>query len=39
MKIYLIAYLNNNLGDDLFIDLIVNRYKNCKFSIIINPAI
>ncbi len=34
MKIYLIAYLNNNLGDDLFIDLIVNRYKNCKFSII-----
>ena len=34
MNIYLIAYLSNNLGDDLFIDLIVNRYKNFNFSII-----
>ena len=31
MKIYLDAYLSKNLGDDLFIDIITNRYKNHEF--------
>ena len=31
MKIYLDAFLAKNLGDDLFIDILLNRYKNHKF--------
>lgn len=31
MKIYLDAYLNKNLGDDLFIDILLKRYPNHKF--------
>lgn len=31
MKIFLNAYIDKNLGDDLFVDLIVNRYKNVNF--------
>lgn len=30
-KIFLKSYLNNNLGDDLFIDIITKRYKNDMF--------
>ena len=33
MKIYLSAYLNNNLGDDLMISIICNRYKQHQFYI------
>ena len=32
-KIYVSAYFNNNLGDDLFVDILVNRYPNTKFYI------
>ena len=31
MKIYVDAYLAKNLGDDLFIDILVKRYSNHKF--------
>lgn len=31
MKIYLDAYMNGNLGDDLFIDILLKRYKSCDF--------
>ena len=31
MKIYLDAFLAKNLGDDLFLDILLNRYKNHKF--------
>jgi colanic acid/amylovoran biosynthesis protein len=31
MKVYLKAYLNGNLGDDLFIRIIANRYKDVSF--------
>lgn len=30
-KIFLKAYLNNNLGDDLFVDIITKRYPNTEF--------
>lgn len=30
-KVYIIAYSKMNLGDDLFIDMLVNRYKNVEF--------
>lgn len=33
MKIYLKAYLNKNLGDDLFVKILLNRYKNHTFYI------
>ena len=33
LKVYLKAYINKNLGDDLFIKVITDRYKNCKFYI------
>ena len=31
MKIFLIGYLNKNLGDDLFLDILLNKYKNVEF--------
>ena len=31
MRVFLQTYLNNNLGDDLFVHIITNRYKNCNF--------
>ena len=31
MKIFINAYLENNLGDDLFVDILLNRYSNHKF--------
>ena len=31
MKIYVDAYLAKNLGDDLFVDILTNRYQNHKF--------
>lgn len=31
MKIFLIGYLNKNLGDDLFYDIILKRYPNVMF--------
>ena len=33
MNIYLEAYLNNNLGDDLMLDLLCRRYENHEFYI------
>ncbi|MCR5803803.1 MAG: polysaccharide pyruvyl transferase family protein [Clostridia bacterium] len=36
-KVYVQAYLNNNLGDDLFIHMLVQRYKNIEFYICGNP--
>ena len=30
-KVFLLAYSKMNLGDDLFIDILVNRYKNIQF--------
>ena len=36
MKIYVNAFLHNNLGDDLFVDILVNRYRNTKFITISN---
>ena len=30
-KVFIIAYSKTNLGDDLFIDILVNRYKNIEF--------
>lgn len=33
MKIILQMYINENLGDDLFIDIIANKYPNIKFTI------
>lgn len=30
-KIFLIAYVRKNLGDDLFIKMITNKYKDCMF--------
>ena len=30
-KVYIIAYPKMNLGDDLFINMLVNRYKNVEF--------
>lgn len=33
MKVYLKAFINKNLGDDLFIDIITKRYPNQKFLI------
>lgn len=35
-KIYLKAYLKHNLGDDLFVYIIANRYKNVTFKTILN---
>lgn len=34
MKVLVRAFLDNNLGDDLFIYILCNRYKNTKFDII-----
>lgn len=31
MKVQLRAFVNGNLGDDLFVKIICNRYKNCTF--------
>lgn len=31
MKVYVNAFLHNNLGDDLFVDMLVDRYKKTKF--------
>lgn len=31
MKIYLDAFLSQNLGDDLFLDILLKRYPNHKF--------
>lgn len=33
-KVFVKAYLNDNLGDDLFIHILSNRYKNCKFYLV-----
>lgn len=33
MKVFVNAYLENNLGDDLFFDILKNRYKGNKFYI------
>ena len=33
--IFVKAYLNKNLGDDLFIDILVNRYPEHKFIILV----
>lgn len=33
-KVYLKAYINCNLGDDIFIHMITKRYKNTKFQLI-----
>lgn len=30
-KVFLLAYSKVNLGDDLFVDILVNRYKNVQF--------
>ena len=30
-KVFIIAYSKVNLGDDLFVDILVNRYKNVQF--------
>lgn len=30
-KVYIDAYFAENLGDDIFIDILTKRYKNCKF--------
>lgn len=30
-KVYIMAYSKMNLGDDLFIDMLVNKYKNVEF--------
>ena len=30
-KVYIMAYSKMNLGDDLFIDMLVNRYKKVEF--------
>lgn len=32
-RIFLDMYLAHNLGDDLFLHIIANRYQNCKFTI------
>ena len=31
MKIYVDAYLAKNLGDDLFVNILIKRYPNHKF--------
>ena len=31
MKIYLNAYIAQNLGDDLFLDILLKRYPNHEF--------
>lgn len=36
MNVYVNAYLYNNLGDDLFVDVLVNRYPSSKFYTISN---
>ena len=36
MKIFVNAYLENNLGDDLFMDILVNRYPNHEFYALTN---
>ena len=36
MQIYVNAYLEKNLGDDLFLKILVDRYKNHKFYAISN---
>ena len=36
MKVFVNAYLENNLGDDLFMDILVNRYKNHQFYALTN---
>ena len=36
MKVYIDAYLARNLGDDLFVNILTNRYKNHKFLAISN---
>lgn len=33
MKVFIKAYINKNLGDDIFIDMISRRYSNTKFLI------
>lgn len=33
MKVFLDAYLNNNLGDDLMIQMVANRYPQHQFYI------
>ena len=37
-KILLIGYMKKNLGDDLFLSLIANRYKNYKIDIYCSKA-
>ena len=32
-KILVLAYLRNNLGDDLFVEQLINRYPDTKFFI------
>ncbi|MBT2658624.1 polysaccharide pyruvyl transferase family protein [Bacillus sp. ISL-18] len=36
MRIAVDAYFDNNLGDDLFLDILVNRYENSDFDFLIN---
>lgn len=36
MKIFLIAYIKKNLGDDLFIKILLEKYKQCDFYILNN---
>lgn len=33
MKIFILAYMRNNIGDDLFVETLTNRYKNVDFYI------
>ncbi|MGI8385429.1 polysaccharide pyruvyl transferase family protein [Robertmurraya sp. P23] len=35
MRVAIDAYFNNNLGDDLFLDLLLNRYKNVQFDFLV----
>ena len=35
MRIAVDAYYNNNLGDDLFLDTLINRYGNGQFDFIL----
>ena len=32
-RVFLDMYLAHNLGDDLFLHIIANRYPNCKFTV------
>lgn len=37
-KVYIKAYLNHNLGDDLFIEILVNRYPETQFYLYAPPG-